>query len=127
MNTKDYTAEYRLTHWAKIMREREESGLSIKAYCEQAGFHENTYFYWQKRLRETACEALSGIQYNTTSLAPVFAEISLPSGTAMPSADMSIKLGDVCIEAAGVRISANREYPVGQLTELLMTVMRPCC
>jgi len=27
MNTRDIAAEYRLAHWAGIMREREESGL----------------------------------------------------------------------------------------------------
>jgi hypothetical protein len=31
MNTREVAAEYRLSHWAQIMRERKESGLSIKA------------------------------------------------------------------------------------------------
>jgi len=126
MNTKDYTAEYRLTHWARIMRERKESGLSVRAYCEQAGFHENTYFYWQKRLRETACEEYERIQHNTASLTPVFAEVKMPGRFAVPSVQYD-QLSDICIEATGVRISANREYPVSQLTELLNTVMRSCC
>ncbi|MCL2153995.1 MAG: IS66 family insertion sequence element accessory protein TnpB [Oscillospiraceae bacterium] len=58
MNTRDIATEYRLTHWAGIMRERQESGLSIKTFCEQSGFHENVYFYWQRKLREAACKAL---------------------------------------------------------------------
>jgi hypothetical protein len=59
MNTREMTEEYRLSHWAQIMRERSESGLSIKAFCKTAGFHENVYYYWQRKLREAACKELS--------------------------------------------------------------------
>jgi putative transposase len=56
INTREIAAGYRLGHWAEIVRERSESGLTIKAFCESAGLHENTYFYWQRKLRESACE-----------------------------------------------------------------------
>ena len=55
MNTREIAEEYRLSHWSEKMRERQELGLSIKAYCEQQGFHENIYYYWQRKLRKTAC------------------------------------------------------------------------
>jgi putative transposase len=55
MNTRNIAAEHRLAHWSQIMRDRAEKGLSIRAYCESAGIHENTYFYWQHKLREAAC------------------------------------------------------------------------
>ena len=45
MNTREIATEYRLSHWAQVMRERIESGLSIKAFCENVGFHENIYYY----------------------------------------------------------------------------------
>ena len=44
MNTNDIAVEYRLSHWAGIMRKREESGLSSKEFCKNARFHENRYF-----------------------------------------------------------------------------------
>jgi len=59
MNTRQIAAEYRLSHWTGIVKDRQESGLSIKAYCERAGFHENIYFYWQRKLRAAACEQLA--------------------------------------------------------------------
>ena len=34
VNSREIAAEYRLNHWAQIMQERSESGMSIKAYCE---------------------------------------------------------------------------------------------
>ena len=59
MQNTQYIAEaFRLSHWAAIMHERKESGLSIKAFCELRGFHKNVYFYWQRKLRAAACEAL---------------------------------------------------------------------
>ena len=58
INTREIATEYRLGHWSKIMQERGESGLSIKAYCESIGIHQNVYHYWQRKLREAACEKL---------------------------------------------------------------------
>ena len=59
INTREIAEEYRLSHWAQIMHERMESGMSIKAYCRQLGISTNTYFYRQKKLRESACAHLA--------------------------------------------------------------------
>ena len=67
MNTREIAAEYRLSHWAKIMQERSESGMSIREYCKTEGFHENVYFYWQRKLREAACDELLSKQQVGTS------------------------------------------------------------
>jgi len=127
MNTRDIAIEYRLAHWAGIMREREESGLSIKAYCERSGFHENSYFYWQKKLRETACEALAKPDIKTSNLAPVFAELKLPSQQHTSPSAASISQNHICVETARVRITAGCEYPVDKLAELLRVVNQICC
>ena len=65
MNTRAIATEYRQAQWRKILRERRESGLSIKAYCEINGIHENTYYYWQKKLRETLCEEIERAREET--------------------------------------------------------------
>jgi putative transposase len=38
------------------MKDRSMTGESIKTYCARVGIHANTYFYWQKKLREAASE-----------------------------------------------------------------------
>lgn len=58
MNTREIATEYRLSHWAGIMQDRTNRGLSIHAYCKEARIHENTYFYWQRKLREAACSGI---------------------------------------------------------------------
>ena len=39
MNTREIASEYRLAHWAQAMQDRTDRGLSIRAYCEEAGIH----------------------------------------------------------------------------------------
>ncbi|MCL2342401.1 MAG: IS66 family insertion sequence element accessory protein TnpB [Firmicutes bacterium] len=58
VNTREIAAEYRLSQWAKITQEREQSGLTIKAFCQKIGIGTNTYFYWQRKLREAVCQEL---------------------------------------------------------------------
>ena len=59
VDTREIAAEYRLKHWAEIIQERNESGMSIKAYCNSIGLRQNVYHYWQCKLREAAVIASS--------------------------------------------------------------------
>ena len=122
MNTRKIAAEYRLAHWAGIMKERRESGLSVKAYCENVGIHENTYFYWQRKLRESACESAS----DTTAMTPPgFTEIKMSEQPVPPPASAGPQ-AQVSIEISGVRITAGIEYPVAKLVALLREAVRSC-
>ena len=46
--------EYRLQEWTQIYRRCKESGLSNREFCRQNGIAEKTFYYWLKKLRETA-------------------------------------------------------------------------
>jgi putative transposase len=54
MNRKGITAECRLAHWTQVMHDRVDKGLTIREYCQSVGIRENTYYYWQHKLREAA-------------------------------------------------------------------------
>jgi putative transposase len=56
MDTRKITGEYRLARWSEIVHRRTLSGMNVREFCECEGFHENTYYYWQRRLRESACK-----------------------------------------------------------------------
>jgi transposase-like protein len=108
------------------MHERKESGLSVKAFCEGAGIHENSYYYWQKKLREAACGELSENQGKATSMAvPGFIEARLAERPKLPTLAED-RQGQISIETSGVRITASSEYPADKLAALLREVMRPC-
>ena len=59
MDTQVITAGYRLSQWAKVIQARLESGQSIKKFCQTAGINENSYYYWQRKLRKAACAELA--------------------------------------------------------------------
>ena len=41
----DIIRQCRLNQWSMMVQEREDSGLSIRAYCEQKGIGVKTYYY----------------------------------------------------------------------------------
>jgi len=105
MNTREIAAEYRLSHWAQKMRERQESGLNIREYCQIEGYHENVYYYWQRKLREAACQEL----VVKTEKANVKANKRLvPAGweKCEPS-EVAIIENNIIIEIGSCRVSAN--------------------
>ena len=108
------------------MRERIESGLSVRAYCKSAGFHENTYYYWQKRLRETACAELAGRVQPSVAAHPGFTEVQLSKPVGYTANTASETQGRIRISAAGIEISADGGYPAENLSALLREVLRPC-
>ena len=120
MNTRNIAEEYRLSHWAGIMRERQESGLSIKAFCEAGGFHQNVYFYWQRKLRETSCQELQAIN-NKRGKAIV------PSGWAVcEEAEAEPKESGVSIEIGKCRVKVGAEVCSEQLEKVCRVLMSLC-
>lgn len=117
MDTRKIAGEYRLSHWAEIMRERKESGLSIKEFCKSAGFHENIYYYWQRKLRTAACEQMA------SRPAPAFTEIKMLEAPAHPA---ETEAGHLRIEAAGLQITSDSSYPPDKLAVLLRELTQSC-
>ena len=120
MNTREIAEEYRLSHWAKIIGQRQERGMSIKAFCADIGIHENVYYYWQRKLRTAACEQM-GLTA-TAARAPGFAEVTVaaPPALASPaSASLRIKVG-------GIEITADIGYPLDELVRLVHALSSPC-
>ena len=37
MDTRAIAAEYRLSNWAKVIGERQESSLSVRTFCKSTG------------------------------------------------------------------------------------------
>jgi len=125
MDGRRAAAEKRLTQWEQVMRERTESGQSVKGFCEGAGIHENVYYYWQRKLRERASEkGLLQRETAETDLTPQgFAEVKL---RARPVLDWDqTTTPQIRIAYAGVHISADSRYPTDNLATLLKELIRP--
>jgi len=44
-------SEYRTRQWTEIIQDRQTSGKTVKAYCEEKGINAKTYYYWLRKLR----------------------------------------------------------------------------
>jgi hypothetical protein len=125
MDTRKLASAYRLSHWASVMRARTESGLSVRAFCEREGFHENSYYYWQRKLREAACSELVKMQGENGPVPTGFMEVSLLQPAAAHVTGVTVQ-SKITIELTGIRITADGDYPVNRLAELIREVSRPC-
>lgn len=129
MNTREMAAECRLAHWTQMMRRRSESGLSIKAFCASEGFHENKYYYWQRKLREAVCEQITEIRtvHAQTSLIPTgFTELKIAEARERQTLQENDRQGEIRIDIAGMRIAADSAYPAEQIASLLAALKRSC-
>ena len=119
MDTRRIGKDLRLQHWAGIMRERKESDLSIRRWCQGNLIGEKTFYYWQRKLREAACEQLE--QQSGVSLVPAtptFAQVHL--GEDQPNGGkITIHLGGAEVEIAG---NASPE-----VVEKILRVLRESC
>jgi hypothetical protein len=101
MDARKMAREVRLTEWSEIIREQKTSGQSIKAWCAANGIAKQRYFYWQRQLREVACEQLTvREERRTAASSPVFAEIS--SARIIPNAGViTVRIGEAVVEIPG--------------------------
>jgi len=67
--------------WTELIRQQQQSGLSISLFCRNRGFSDQAFYYWRKRLsvREPVRFALVAANAaTTTDPAPI--ELLLASG-----------------------------------------------
>lgn len=136
VNTREIAAEYRLSHWAQIMKERNEKGLSIKEFCEQQGIAENTYFYWQRKLREAACQQMNPTEKEDgtkTAIVPQglaacsMSRPLLPSGWAVCTSAKGIQGNSgISIEIGNSRISVSADVDLEFLAKVCRMVTALC-
>lgn len=116
INTREIAEEYRMSHWAQVMKERNASGMSIRAYCKSIGLHENVYYYWQRKLREAAYEATTETKEAGRRLIP-----QAPSGwTLCETTKPEPEKNTVQIEIGKSRVTVH----VGTNQELLSSICR---
>ena len=48
--------EYRAQTWAMLIQECNNSGLTKRAFCQQRGISEKSFYYWLRKLRSQMAE-----------------------------------------------------------------------
>lgn len=118
MNSRKITAEYRLAHWTQTIQDRVTSGTSITEFCQSRGICRNTYFYWQRKVREAAY----------LELVPVTkADAVIPSGWAVcaPGKAESAE-SKVYIEIGKCRVAVGNEFNTTMLEKVCRVLVELC-
>jgi putative transposase len=123
MTTREITNEYRLTQWAGVIRRRVESGQKIREFCETEGIHENTYYYWQKKLREVA---INKIETTKQTMETVPVKTTTPSGWAIYAVNNTNENKEVSsdkeevleIEIGKIKIKMKKETDIELMTRV---------
>ena len=105
----------RVSEWKGLIQEQKESGMTIRAWCEQNGFRENTYYYWLKIIR---AEAIEQVETNAALLR--IEPNELPEGKGEPQTKteriiterIMVRINDAVIEFP-------REMPVEQIAAFI--------
>ena len=70
----------RLDFWRQLVAKQQQSGISVRAFCQQHGTSEYSFYHWRKRLRQQLPVKFALVE--TTQGAPTVAvlEVILTSG-----------------------------------------------
>lgn len=100
MDTREATQQYRLNQWTQRIYECRNSGQKISDWCADHNITETTYYYWLRRVRLAACEALPVLNAGKNTIVPI--NIPVPEtqfGTPNQSSPaIVITLDDVTLE-----------------------------
>lgn len=102
MDVKEATHEYRMRQWMQIIAACHQSSKTVKNFCEQQGINVKSYYYWQRKLRESASNGLFACQQTDKKAIvvtePVFAELNLSENKKNDKTAVTIRLSNAIVE-----------------------------
>jgi transposase-like protein len=75
------TQEERRSYWRQFITQQEQSGLSVRAFCQQHRTGEHSFYQWRKRLAEELPVKFALVETKRSAPAGAIAvEVTLVSG-----------------------------------------------
>ncbi len=96
MSTQLATQQIRMQQWAQVIHAKNESGLTVKDYCEQNSLSENSYYYWLRKIRESTIEAAGDHFAELTAPAESPAYAGSTAGVSIELNGAKIRVEDPC-------------------------------
>lgn len=101
--------DVRLNLWVQRIKESRESGMTVKAWCRAHEINEKTYYYWLRKIKKEAFEALPTECRQVP--APfgekkIFAEVSAPMSVCTGNIAATIDMGRMRVD---IHNGADRE------------------
>jgi hypothetical protein len=116
MNGQEATREYRLAHWTQLLQDHRESGMTAKDWCLTQGIPRTQYFYWKRKLRDSAAQMLTAMSGPS---------LPTPSGWAVAETVMPEPRSAIRIEVGGCTITATAETDEALLLRVCRILRQP--
>jgi len=58
MDIASITNNFRLSEWMQVLKDQKASGMTVNNFCLSRGIKRHSFYYWQRKLRETAVTEL---------------------------------------------------------------------
>ena len=100
MDTREVASQYRLSKWTEIVSRCRSSGQTVAVWCAENNINATSYYYWLRRIRKAACEALPSISGNNV-IVPVdipFHEVETDSPDQESTTGIVVRIGTVTLE-----------------------------
>jgi hypothetical protein len=100
LNTREVAQQYRLNQWIERISSCRSSGQTVAVWCAENSINTKSYYYWLKRVRTAACEALPSLKTEGNSIVPINIPIQAGSNSAPQetSAAIVVRFGAVTLE-----------------------------
>ncbi len=92
----------KISFWIQVIKECKSSNLTVSAWCQQNGVNIKTYYYWMRKIKREAFDALpeekkTGV---VSALPPVqsFAEIPQLSTSVSATTAIILHIGEATLE-----------------------------
>jgi putative transposase len=129
MNTREMASQYRLSSWSQSLQERVTRKESIREFCKRKGISKNTYYYWQRKIREKVVEQVQPITKEPTKSVKTETTMPVPAGWMQIEAIAEARKPEeteVTIEIGKCRISANETTNAELLTKVCKLLVELC-
>lgn len=108
----------RIAEWTQNFRNQQDSGLTVKGWCEAHGFTVDRYYYWLRVVRKTAIESME-------QAAPGAALIKieperLPSSMPVSSMERANKQPGITMRYGKTSVEFPAGTPATMIAEMLM-------
>ena len=97
------THNQKLQFWISRIKECKASGLTVESWCREQEINIKTYYYWMRKIKHGAFDALPAEQKSNVAKPPVlsgntFAEISVPITKNSTDVACCVRAGNITLE-----------------------------
>jgi hypothetical protein len=135
MKSREITNQYRLTQWRQLLSER-LAGETIDKFCERKGISRAQFFYWQCKLRKSACTELITQPESSNRQAPchraeptapelLSTNLPVPNGWAVCEHSENIA-GVISIKIGEFQITVDDNFKPELLSKVCKTLVTLC-